>query len=1013
MKHLVTKSILFLAGITLLLTASCINQDYDLNKGLDTSISIPGNHIALPVGDLTAIPLDSLLKDMDDLLLPDGVYGFTAEDTLDPIMVNVDPIRFAIDPIDETFVTDIRQADFTHLSMGNFDRVIRDEMEAVTIAQINDSLPVLFEELQKGFTFGFDFDEVRAAMETLHISSYEVPLSGALIDVEDEGGDFSYTYKLPQEVHTIHTLYFGNRDGSRDSELGQLFTMTVEHPKAFVGKGTTTRSMDFSITFPAPFHLALDPTAYHAECYQMTGTNTLTVTAMPVEDAAETTQLQFYVYSAEGLDDLHTGSAGHRVISANDVYTYGMTYHAEGTTLMTTADSKDDYTIRIRANRQLGLYDALCTTEPIAYHMADQIMEVPIEVDDLDMLKSVGTVHFNADASRINLSISSDFDLTGMELAEGCVATLQFPANYHISKELSTYPSDVVFDETTNTLTITRLKDFLNSNSSFALESVDIDTDIVDGKLSRTDQITFCCAGERVELASWTGMLQTVLARLGEHHINISTGDISLQVENVDFVVDNIEETFSENVPFDVKTEISVVKDIYNIWPKEPITLTMDVDITGMESLDEDLQLNLALALPGFVKVQSSDPSIRIDDDTIRIQAPYRLGSNLHKEITVTHFDFADEPGGSLPVVEEDGKSWLVLADSVSVNGSVHVPSFDMDTESLPDELSVNAHIAFSEIEVGTFSGILQPEIDPVVTDLDLGFGESLDFLKDENSTVVLDNPQIMLDVTNTIGVPVSVQMLLEGRDATGTAIAASVVNIPGITIAAATYDEANRTLTPVTTHLIISGKPVALADYDNYVSSNLCNLLASGPENIHIEILPSVDATVPHHVDLRQALEIDAAYKVVVPFSFEDVNITYNSDVNLDLELDDYSDIISNAAVNVKMNIRNSIPFGLDVNVVAKDEEGRVIDDIVAEPFTIAAGDGSAISRDVTPQQACIALKCKSGDMSRLSLLQLAVSAQANSTVGAAALKPEQGILCTDIVLELDFDINTDLDEL
>ena len=196
-------------------------------------------------------------------------------------------------------------------------------------------------------------------------------------------------------------------------------------------------------------------------------------------------------------------------------------------------------------------------------------------------------------------------------------------------------------------------------------------------------------------------------------------------------------------------------------------------------------------------------------------------------------------------------------------------------------------------------------------------------------------------------------------------------------------------------------------------MTPNLCNLLATMPDKVHFELVPRANTSTTHYVNLTQPLQIGGRYEVVVPFVFEEIAFDYNSDVDLDLNLGDYSNTLNHVVADVKMNVRNTIPFGLDINVIPLDEQGRVIDDITAAPIHIAAGDGSAISMAAEPQHVTLSLRCASGDFSRLAKIQIAAAAQANSTVGAVALKKEQGILCTDIVLCLGFDIDTDLKDI
>ena len=115
-------------------------------------------------------------------------------------------------------------------------------------------------------------------------------------------------------------------------------------------------------------------------------------------------------------------------------------------------------------------------------------------------------------------------------------------------------------------------------------------------------------------------------------------------------------------------------------------------------------------------------------------------------------------------------------------------------------------------------------------------------------------------------------------------------------------------------------------------------------------------------------------------------------------------------------MDIINTIPLGLTLELTPLDNDGKEIEDIEITPLVIKAGDGGAIvdaDGKLTEQAAQkfeFAIKSKSGDVSALSKLAFSIKAEANSTVGGAALKSDQGIKISDIVLEVSGDIEVDL---
>ena len=88
---------MFLMG-TFVLLASCVDDTYDFaNKELVTDVKIEGNKLALPLGNLRAMMLDSLLsvEDIDILEQTDGAYSINISDSV-PFDVEIAPITLSI-----------------------------------------------------------------------------------------------------------------------------------------------------------------------------------------------------------------------------------------------------------------------------------------------------------------------------------------------------------------------------------------------------------------------------------------------------------------------------------------------------------------------------------------------------------------------------------------------------------------------------------------------------------------------------------------------------------------------------------------------------------------------------------------------------------------------------------------------------------------------------------------------------------------------------------------------------
>ena len=74
------------------ITTSCIDNSYDLNKDIDMTVNIGGEHLAIPVGYTEKITLDKIIEidEGDDLqVLENGEYHLLKSDNIDETNTSV------------------------------------------------------------------------------------------------------------------------------------------------------------------------------------------------------------------------------------------------------------------------------------------------------------------------------------------------------------------------------------------------------------------------------------------------------------------------------------------------------------------------------------------------------------------------------------------------------------------------------------------------------------------------------------------------------------------------------------------------------------------------------------------------------------------------------------------------------------------------------------------------------------------------------------------------------------
>lgn len=72
-------------------TTSCIDNSYDLNKDIDMTVNVGGEHLAIPVGYTEQITLDKIIEldEGDDLQLVNGEYHLLKSDKIDETNTSV------------------------------------------------------------------------------------------------------------------------------------------------------------------------------------------------------------------------------------------------------------------------------------------------------------------------------------------------------------------------------------------------------------------------------------------------------------------------------------------------------------------------------------------------------------------------------------------------------------------------------------------------------------------------------------------------------------------------------------------------------------------------------------------------------------------------------------------------------------------------------------------------------------------------------------------------------------
>ena len=244
---------LFLMG-TLFFFCSCVDDTYDLNKGITTDVALKDNKLSLPLGSLRTVMLDSLINvdSLDFLNKKDGIYSISMADTIAPYEYEMPEIKFAI-PAQKANVSvdDFAKAEITEVSI---------EAQSPTETQFDvpsislDGLEIPAMNTDRSVSAANDMvkdilKEYEGADGQIIETLAPIPFDQTF-ELSDGVVEFDMSYELPKEIEAIYTIYLQKGDDDKDSKDGALIGFDIIHPVALTG---LDKIIDFEINFPEEF----------------------------------------------------------------------------------------------------------------------------------------------------------------------------------------------------------------------------------------------------------------------------------------------------------------------------------------------------------------------------------------------------------------------------------------------------------------------------------------------------------------------------------------------------------------------------------------------------------------------------------------------------------------------------------------------------------------------------------------------------------------------------------------
>lgn len=1000
-----------LAGV-LLLVSSCVDKRYDLvNKEITTDVKLEGNTIALPIGDLKPILLDSLVDvdEIDFLKESNGVFSICMDSTIS-IKESVDPVTFDIDPI--THSADIKfnniEISKVHLEAANM-KAADFKTPTISLDGLNGKLPTLESEVSKAVVTA----EVLEFLKRL-----EIPELKQIIPIEQVGVDCRFNYNLPKEIEYIDFIKFG----SSNDVNGSLIEVEIINPEVL---SKCSKEISFDIEFPEIFELSKNPNAEQAGKYRVEG-NRVKVEGLLSE--GQRTVISFYINKLSGLSNCIENG----VLSVDEKIVYNISYKVEGEVDLNDDTKVSDFDFKVRLNSKLSFLDAAGKIADIKVDFKPIKMEFAADFDNLEHIDTIRYVEFVEEESYIKFDakILDKGWLNTFNLKEGYALRIKFPEELDIADELSYYKGkengDIKYEPTEHAFYIKNLSLLAENHWDIALRKLTLNKavtkDPVTGKnvchLDVEADIEFVGADNNVvEYLLLDGVyLESVVDVLnaldGSKEIDFTMSESDITVKDAVVDTDVIHSSLETKTSFDFEGEVPAeIGKIEKIGFDKDVEITIDFSVNGLGNLDTDININAGIVLPPFLKLVTAEQNsdVVISEGVLEIKnLSYNPAKNESRSIRLlcTGLDFTMLQDGGLSPVD----SKISYSSDIVVNGDVTVEEEELHSEILGKAIDFDIVLKMEPITVKMFHGLYSGEIKAIEENIEFDLGEDLEFLRESGNSIKLADPQLEFVLTNTVGVPIDVDLQILATNENGEAINEPVVG--QMRILPAELDAEADVLKRVQTKLFFTTDAQNNNRGDGYTVieiPELANLLEEIPYNINFKIEPKIVGN-SHHVNILEPIALDGEYSVIIPLKFEDLNISYTDTIKgLKGDLGETLKQFTNSAIRLKMNVANTIPLGLSLSVVPMDENGNVLEGLETGNIVVKAGNGGGImDPDNVPEYSYVELSIgsKGGDLSELDKLLFTVNATANSTAGGIGLKAEQGLKILDVVFEVSGDI-------
>ena len=949
----------FLLIILACTLSNCVSDDYNLKDGVNTDMTIGGDSLTVPLGKTQKILLGKLLDDQNiDILKQSqsGAYLFQLKDSMQVNVNAISPVSFTIAPVSITPIT----TTLADVKIPSF---------PISPINITSGLPIPFVDLSS-----FSLPAINSAYD------YNKSLSGAagtkgLTNASGSAASRSKSIDPtvgPVEIQASQTIpqsmLFNLSNASSSLKKINFIqlnssTVTIRFDKSKINAMGFSSQSDFIKSFSIKF-----PNEYIISSNSGAGTSIVGHEFRIDNAALSAVDVYVATFKIDKLDMTGIDQSLGLLSYSKDI-PYTIDYVFSGTSADPTIVTKDiNVNLSITSAPTMGDMEIQTTNfavlVPSGSNSIDQTIQIPKEVS------KVNTLTFDPGAN-LQLTISDPGISPFSFNAGNCF--IQLPKKF-IFKPLTG------LDPTTNILTIP-YNQLLGYNKNIGISGMTLNQSVPFGGTSILlhDDLSYNLVGLTV-----TGQTMTVSSINGMNNkkLNIAGNITGLTINNASVETNRIAFNIpSQSSNIDINQSVSKdVQKLYTLTLKSNSVLEFKIGIsnlpTGIDSVFFD---NYTIQLPTFLQFKAGDVN---SQNQLVLNEGFKVKNGFTKDLTIQKIDF-----GANGINLTNGV--LTLHDAVTMSGSAYVKGANLNSKDI-SSIVITPVVTIGTMTIGQIEGQISTNIQPVSQNVSLNLPS---FLTGGASVFDIVNPVMNLEIGNTMGIPVSLDLTLTPKK-NGTVITDGII-------------KTQVSIKPAT----VLGQPT----WSRYWISNLCKGYSAGFDTINVA-LPKLLRSVPDQIEIsaiptitgnKQTVDLYALknqmnlrYSVNVPLSFgKDFVLQYNDTIS-DLKKQLVEILKYARQVDMLVSIENSIPLELTLEATALNSSKGIIDGITISSLEkIKSGNANGTTQT---SKIVIGLResktgtlgtSSTGALDLLDALRLKIYAKSNSTVSGIQLNPDQYI--------------------